>query len=39
MDEEDTEIIAKRGAEKDNTAKTTPLAKPSEENDNTNGKM
>lgn len=39
MDEEDTEIIAKRAAETDNTAKTTPLAKPSGENANTNGKM
>lgn len=39
MDEEDTEIIAKRAAETDNTAKTTPPAKPSGENANTNGKM
>ena len=39
MDEEDTEIIAKRAAETDNTTKTTPPAKPSGENANTNGKM
>ncbi len=39
MDEEDTEIIAKRAAETNNTAKTTPPTKPSGENVNTNGKM
>ena len=39
MDEENTETIAKRVDETNNTAKTTPPAKPSGENVNTNGKM
>ena len=40
MDEEDTEIIAKRAAETDNTAKTTPPTKPTSDTESgENGAM